>query len=382
MNEKDLAWIGLALLPGTHPLLRTRLVETAGDPLTLFESPGERLAGTQGISAELMERIGDFDWMARAKREIDISAKHNIHILTPDSPTYPASLHSTPDPPPALWVRGEPRAADQLSVAIVGSRAATPYGLEVAAEIAAGLASKAVAIVSGLAVGIDAAAHRAALEAGGRTIAFLGCGLDAPYPACNRRLMEEIVGRGAVFSEYPVGTRPERWHFPERNRLIAGFALGTVVVEANDQSGAFHTANAALNLGREVWAVPGRVTSRTSLGTNALLRDHAAGVARHAGDVLADLPWPWRGLVAGEAEQHDALPLADLPPDEAALLGRIGADEPVHVDRLARETRIPVGALLDALVRLEVRRLIRACPGGRYLRRKPSAPASASELNA
>jgi len=382
MNETDLAWIGLALLPGANPLQRARLVEAAGDPLTLFENTGERLAGTQGISAELMERIGIFDWMARAKQELDISIKHNIHILTPGSPAYPTSLLTTPDPPPALWVRGEPRATDQLSIAIVGSRAATPYGLEVASALAAGLAAQAVAIVSGLAVGIDTAAHRAALEAGGRTIAFLGCGLDAPYPACNRRLMEEIVGRGAVFSEYPVGTRPERWHFPQRNRLIAGFALGTVVVEASDQSGAFHTASAALDLGREVWAVPGRVTSRTSLGTNSLLRDHAAGLARHAKDVLDDLPWPWRGLVAGKAEQQAALPVAGLPADEAELLGRIGADEPVHIDRLARETRLPVGALLDALVRLEVRRLIRACPGGHYLRSQPSAPAPGSGATA
>ena len=377
MNESDLAWIGLALLPGASPLQRARLVEAAGDPLTLFESSGERLAGTQGISAVLMERIGSFDWMTSAKREIDISIKHNIHILTPDSPSYPAPLLSTPDPPPALWTRGQPRSEDQLSVAVVGSRAATPYGKKIATEIASGLAAKGVAIVSGLAVGIDTAAHRAALEAGGRTIAFLGCGLDAPYPACNRRLMEEIVASGAAFSEYPVGTPPERWHFPQRNRLIAGFALGTVVVEANDQSGAFHTANAALNLGREVWAVPGRVTSQRSLGTNALLRDHAAGVARHAADVLADLPWPWRGMLAGEGQTHEALPVPGLPADEAAVLGRIGGDEPVHVDRLARETRIPVGELLDALVRLEVRRLIRACPGGRYLRTGPSAPAPA-----
>jgi DNA processing protein len=372
LTDSELAWIGLALLPKVRPTQRARLLEAAGGPLELFESPRGHLAPTDGIRSDLLERVADHPWREVAEREVGAAEDSGIHILTPDSNLYPARLLSTPDPPAALWVRGETRLEDELAVAVVGSRAASSYGLGLAQDLASALARSGIVVVSGAALGIDGAAHRGALGAGGRTLAVLGCGIDVAYPRRHRRLLAEIAGHGAVLSEYPRGTPPEPWRFPERNRLIAGLALGTVVVEAGERSGALGTARMALDLGREVWAAPGRTTSRTSVGTNALLRDGAAGVARGADDVIADLPHPWREMVAHPpATTAGPSPTAGLAEPEASVLARIGPDEPVHVDALARDTRLPVGALLDALVGLEVRGLIRACPGGSYLRSGP-----------
>lgn len=379
MDEIKLAWLGLAVHPGLRPNQRARLLEAAGDPLALFRADRARIEGFDGISPELLDRIDGYDWRCAAEREARIAKGKDIHIVTPEGNLYPVRLLSTPDPPASLWMKGTLLPSDDLAVAVVGSRNPTPYGLEKARELGRDLAAAGITVVSGMALGIDGAAHRGALEAGGRTIAVLGSGLDVCYPHRHRRLFTEIAERGAVLSEYPLGSPPEPWRFPERNRLIAGLALGTVVVEAGEKSGALRTARLALDLGREVWAVPGRTTSQASVGTNALLRDGAAGLARDAADVIADLPFPWSAEVRrepGRAIEAEAIP--GLRPEEAGVLARIGADEPVHVDALARETRLPVGALLDALVALEVRRLIVACPGGRYLRAAPPKGAAAT----
>src|SRR5712692_8771917 len=193
-------------------------------------------------------------------------------VLTPDDPSYPALLGAITSPP-TLWVRGELHSADALAVAIVGSRRSTPYGVEVAENLASELAARDVTIVSGLARGIDAAAHRGALGAGGRTVAVLGNGLDVIYPPENRGLAIEIERAGALVSQFPPGTLPLPHNFPTRNRTLAGLALGVVVVEAAERSGALITAGFAADLGREVFAVPGRITSEASRGANRLIQD-------------------------------------------------------------------------------------------------------------
>jgi DNA processing protein len=196
------------------------------------------------------------------------------HRLAPDDPRYPGGLAEL-NPAPSLWVRGALEDHDTLAIAIVGSRRATPYGLEVAAMLARDLAARGVTIVSGFARGIDSAAHRAALEAGGRTVAVLGCGIDVAYPPENRRLADEVAARGALVTQFPPGTAPLPYHFPTRNRTLAALALGVVVVEAAERSGSLSTAGFAADLGREVYAVPGKITSPTSAGVHRLLRDGA-----------------------------------------------------------------------------------------------------------
>src|SRR5690349_15136070 len=215
--------------------------------------------------------------------------------LTAGHPRYPAAL-ATLAPAPALWVRGALDPTDALAIAIVGSRRATPYGLEVAARLAGDLAARGVTIVSGFARGIDAAAHRAALEAGGRTLAVLGCGIDVVYPPEHARLAESVAARGALVTQFAPGTPPLPYHFPARNRTLAALALGVVVVEAAERSGSLSTAGFAADLGREVFAVPGKITSPTSAGTHRLLRDGARLVEDWT-DVVQELPNAWRRRV-------------------------------------------------------------------------------------
>jgi DNA processing protein len=284
--------------------------------------------------------------------------------LRPTDDGYPIQLREIPNAP-TLYVRGSVGREDAFAVAIVGSRRATPYGLSVAGTLAGDLARRGVTIVSGLARGIDTAAHRGALGAGGRTLAVLGCGLDRVYPPENRALAAEIAGRGAVLSQFPPGTPPLARHFPERNRLIAGLGLGTIVVEAAERSGALITAGLAGDLGRLVFAVPGPATAATSRGTNGLIRDGAT-LIRDWMDVVMEFPAMWRECVRVVA---DTPPTAAVTGDEATVLGLLG-DDPRSLDGLIVETGIGPGRTAVALTRLEVDGWVRPLAGRRYVRAK------------
>ncbi len=283
--------------------------------------------------------------------------------VAPGDEGYPLQLRELPDPP-ALYVRGAVRREDALAVAIVGSRRATPYGLSVAERLAGDLAARGVTIVSGLARGVDSAAHRGALAAGGRTLAVLGGGLDRVYPPENRALAAAIVERGAVLSQFPPGTPPLAHHFPERNRVIAGLGLGTIVVEAGESSGALITAGLAGELGRLVLAVPGPITSEMSRGTNGLVRDGAT-LIRDWMDVVDELPMVWRECVRVIA----SVPTPDVMPrgDEGVVLNLLGED-PVSIDRLIAAGGLGPGRTSAALVALEVTGWARQMPGQRYVR--------------
>jgi DNA processing protein len=289
-----------------------------------------------------------------------------ITHLEPADPRYPALLASVPSPPP-LDVRGTLEPADALAVAIVGSRQATPYGLEVAGMLAADLAARGVTIVSGLARGIDTAAHRAALAAGGRTLAVLGHGIARVYPAENRRLAEAIAAHGALLSQFPATIGPLAHHFPARNRTLAGLALGVVVVEAAERSGALITAGQAAELGREVFAVPGRITSAESRGTNGLLRDGAMLVA-HWTDIAAELGEPWRSMIAG-APARDGQEGAPPAPgsDEARMLELLSVDEAQHIERLIARAGVDAARAGTALIALELAGRARQLAGQRWL---------------
>ena len=297
--------------------------------------------------------------------EIDISEelaaveRAGVALLQPFDGPYPALLRETPDPPLVLYSRGDVERLSLPAVGIVGARAATRYGREVCTELAGDLSLSGVCVVSGMARGIDAAAHTASVGNPGGTIAVLGSGVDVPYPKENADLWKRIGEDGLLLSEHPPGTPPVASHFPVRNRVIAGMAAGVVVVEAAERSGSLITARLANDLGRDVFAVPGSVRSEASKGCHALLRDGAI-LCRGAEDVLTEL-FPSVGGVSSRVSGGPA-----LEGEAARIVAAMAGDEAWDADDLAEATRIPIGALLAVLFDLEARGVLRCLPGGLY----------------
>jgi DNA processing protein len=313
-----------------------------------------------------------------SRDEIERARRLGVEVLTPSDPAYPPLLEGSADPPKALFVRGGLGADDRLAVAVVGARRATPYGLELATRLGRDLAAAGFTVVSGLARGIDAAAHKGALSGGGRTLAVLGSGVDRIYPEEHEALAGAIVaGRGAVLSEMPLGTAPLAGHFPKRNRIIASLSWATVVVEAANGSGSLITANLALQEGRLVFAVPGLVGEPNADGTNALLRA-GAHCCRGAEDVIEDLGPQVVEAAAGIAAQRvaaagfgtaeeDGASIAALSDAERTVLGALSKTRGIDVDALGRKCGLPPGTLQAALLGLECRGLAWTIPGPRYL---------------
>lgn len=284
--------------------------------------------------------------------------------LGPRDARYPALLAAIPVPPD-LWVRGTLVPDDALAIAIVGTRRASPYGIAVAERLAFDLAARGITVVSGLARGIDAAAHRGALAAAGRTLAVLGNGVDVIYPPESRTLAEEIAARGALVSQFAPGTAPLAWHFPARNRTLAALALGVVVVEAPERSGALITASQAADLGREVFAVPGQITSPASQGSNALIQD-GAKLIRSWQDVVQELPDEWRRAVRAPSPDAEVeAPAVDS--DEGRVLALLRADEPQHIEMLITRTGSRPGRVAAALIALELNGRARQLDGQRWV---------------
>ena len=316
----------------------------------------------------------DFHSVEPADEAMNIT-RERIRTETGSAPTqitlgdtaYPANLREVPAPPERLYVRGALAQDDALAIAIVGSRAATPYGVAVAERLGADLAARGVTVVSGLARGIDSAAHRGALRAGGRTIAVLGSGVDVIYPPENRPLAGEIEKSGALVSQFAPGTRPLAGYFPARNRVIAGLSLGVVVVEAAEKSGSLITAGLAGEMGREVMAVPGPLTSPKSVGAHRLIQDGAALIQGWE-DVRGQLPLRWRDRIRAlplHGEAHgEPLPEADT---DANLLLRIIGEEPVGIDSIIEKSGMAVGRASALLVTLEVEGRIRQLDGKRFM---------------
>ncbi|HOB86096.1 MAG TPA: DNA-processing protein DprA [Bacillota bacterium] len=316
-----------------------------------------RLAPLKGVEGKVAEERKTID----PEREWEKLMASGIRVLSISSPAYPFLLTQISRPPVLLYCRGPLEDLDNPAVALVGSRRCTVYGKELAYRIARDLASAGVTVVSGLALGIDAAAHRGALAASGKTVAVLGCGLDRCYPFENRRLMEEIMEAGLVISEFPLGAKPLPQHFPRRNRIISGLALGTVVVEATLKSGALITANYALEQNREVFAFPGSVNSPYSKGPHALIKE-GARLVESAEEILEEL-----SLEPLPAEAAAAAGAADLLPEEKALLEKVPYS-PRHVDEILRDCGLPperVGALLTSL---ELKGFLRQMPGKYFYR--------------
>lgn len=337
--------------------------------------------------------------VARERRRLPSGTVAGAHLVRREDEDYPAQLRPSAVAPSVLHVRGALRAEDALAVAVVGSRQATSYGIEMAERLAADLAGRGVTVVSGLARGIDSAAHRGALRAGGRTIAVLGSGVDVIYPPENRRLAADIVTSGALVSEFAPGTPPLAHHFPLRNRVIAGLALAVVVVEAAERSGSLTTAAWAADLGREVMAVPGRATSSVSRGTHRLIKDGAALVESWE-DVVSQLPAPWRACVLAEPGassatddldtsgrrdslahgQQAARPGGDggQPADRQVEDGEDGEDnqrllraigeDPVTIEEVIERSGVAAGRAAALLLTLELEGRVRQLTGKRFVR--------------
>jgi len=324
------------------------------------------LAGL-GLPAGIVRSIARGECFERAGREKERVRRKGYVLLTIEDPDYPSYLKEIPGPPGVLYCEGRTASLRQPSVAVVGSRRPTFYGRAVAENLARGLASRGCVVVSGLAVGIDAAAHRGALGEG-ETVAVLGCGIDVRYPRENRSLAREIAEKGAVVSEFPLGTKPERGNFPIRNRIISGLSLGVVVVEAAAKSGSLITAGFALDQNREVMAVPGNITSDASRGANRLIKE-GARLVENWEDAAAGLPAPWAEKIlaekSGKAENSRVL-LSDA---EKNLLELIPADGVIEADELLEKTEHSVPGFLALLLELELKGVIIQHPGRLFQRR-------------
>jgi DNA processing protein len=366
LDENARAQILLALTPDVGPILRTRLIERFGDATAVFAASEDQLQSVQGIGPKISRRILGARHEVQLDAQLAIAREHGLTILLPEWPGYPRSLREIPDPPGVLFVRGAMEAADALAVAIVGTRRATHYGKQQAERLAAGLARAGLTIVSGMARGIDGAAHRGAISAGGRTIAVLASGVLNPFPPEHVKLADEIASQGAVVSEAAPTMPPLAGMFPQRNRIISGLTLGTIVVEAADRSGALITARHAMEQGREVFAVPGQVDSPGSSGPHRLLRD-GAKLVRCVDDVLEELG-----------------PLAEAAPDRRGGDLRIAAELKLNnlehavlqaiepsgsmLDEVAEACDMPIHRVLSTVSVLESRRLVRKLGGNRVAR--------------
>ena len=360
-------WVGFSLIPGVGRA-RFALLEGYFGSLerAWLSSPAELRAA--GLDSRTVSAVGVFRLRIDLDREMERLHRHRVAALTWRDPAYPRRLQEVDDRPPLLYVRGRLEEEDEWAVAVVGTRRATVYGKQAAETIAADLARNRVTVVSGLAKGIDAVAHRAALEAGGRTIAVMGCGLDMVYPADHLKLAQAIMERGALVSEYPLGTKPKAEHFPRRNRIMSGLSLGVLVVEAGDTSGALITANLALEQNRDVFAVPGSIFSSVCRGTHRLIQD-GAKLVRDAKDILEELNLT---AAAQQLELKEMVPVTDT---EAILLKHLST-QPTPIDEVGIQSGLPMPAISSALALLELKGLVRQVGGMNYvLAREAQAPA-------
>jgi len=374
MPSRRRSWVAVGLLLSAHPRLKGRFHPEKVLADGLIEQGVPPDLGEEFLRPEEGRAIftGTFpDW---ADKEILASEKAGVAIVTYENPAYPPRLRNLPDPPPFLYVRGELPVGD-AGVAVVGSRRATPYGIKVAGDLGRGLARAGLVVVSGLARGIDTAAHRGALAGDGRTVGVLGSGIDIVYPKENRRLFDQVAGQGALVSEFPLGTPPHAHHFPVRNRVIAALSEAVVVVEAARDSGSLITARlAADELGLPVAAVPGPVTSRTSVGCNDLLYDGATPV-RDVLDAIDLLPPGHREAARSAWQRGEVRPASGggrhgLPRETERVLLALSLETARSLDELASSVRLAPGALLGHLLELEIRGLAARLPGGLFVRKQ------------
>ena len=370
-------WVELNMTPGIGPRAAAKLLERFGSAEAVYSATRAELEQLR-LVPEATDSIIARDLRPRAEAEIATVRKLGGDILLLDDGVYPSSLREIYDPPIVLYVKGAwSECLDQPCIGLVGSRRCSTYGQNSALMLARDLSQRGVTIVSGFARGIDAAAHRGALEAGGRTVAVLGTGLDEIYPRDHAKLAAQILAQGgALVTQFPLKTPPVSENFPYRNRIISGLSLGIVVVEAAENSGSLITARLAIEQNREVFAVPGNITSRNSFGTNYLIKGAGAKLVQQWQDIAAELPQQIAAkllppAIKKEQTISDRLSLVPegMSAPETSVFKLLTPDSPAHVDWLVEKSKLPVSQLNSALLSLEIRDLIRALPGRCFVRR-------------
>lgn len=378
MDESVLYWMALGKVEGLGVRGAHSLVRRFGSPQAVYAASLTDLESC-GTPARVARDIFAQKGRAEAEKEINSAGKQGVRVIAPSTEDYPPLLRQIADPPLVLYTRGE---ASRLSyhahaVAMVGTRRPSAYGSSVAHRLAGDLAQRQVVIVSGLARGIDSASHRGALEAGGQTVAVLGSGLDVIYPRENKKLAEKVIENGALVSEFPLGTPPVPENFPIRNRIISGLSLGVVIVEAAEYSGSLITARLALEQNREVFAVPGNITSPQSFGPNLLIKQGAKLVDQWL-DVIEEFPASIRMQLfpaekASEKaalESNATLPFAEsLSGDQKAVFGALRVDQALFVDAICGSVALPQPRVLTALLGLEMGGLVKQLPGMNFVRK-------------
>ena len=371
------AYIALNMVDGVGPVRVRALRDRFGEPQAILSASKGELMQVEGVGEEVARSINSWREKVDLDAELQRIEKAGVRVVTRDDPEYLKNLREIYDPPLVLYVKGILTERDALAIAVVGSRRTTLYGQDMARKLAFQLARIGVTVVSGLARGIDTAAHNGALQAKGRTIAVIGCGIDVMYPAENKKLADEIVEKGgAVVTEFPFGVQPDRQNFPMRNRIISGASLGVVVVEANLKSGALITANQAGEQGRQVFAVPGRADSILSKGAHKLIKD-GAKLTEDVEDILSEfeylLPKTARESAELGLEGGGTKPALQLSETEEKVMAQIGKEE-VAIDEIIRASGLTTACVSATLLALEMKRLVRQLPGKQYVRNAALGP--------
>ncbi|MBU1615340.1 DNA-processing protein DprA [bacterium] len=352
-------WVALNMVKGLTPLNRKKLLDRFHSPQRVLTASFKELSE---VSETAAKKIVEQREGLRVEEEISLAKDRDVKIVSLEDEMYPANLKAIFDPPIVIYLKGEIKKEDLIAISVVGSRMATLDGRLTAERFSSSLALMGVTVVSGMARGIDSAAHWGALKAMGRTIAVLGSGLDVIYPPENRRLFEEIAKNGAVISEFPFGAEPKGYNFPQRNRIISGLSLGVVVIEAASKSGALTTANLALEQGREVFAVPGRVSSRQSKGTNRLIKE-GAKLTESVDDILEEFEF-LKDRLGRQGKEEKRIGLFG---EEKKVYDLLSKEEPMHIDILTNKSGLSPHQVASTLMGLELKNLIRQLRGKMFV---------------
>lgn len=359
--KRDINLIALCSSPYVGPVTIRRLVRAFGSPEAVFRTRPDQLSRVDGISDKRAKWIAEFRGWDALMADIERVEADGVGLVFHGDDNYPVALYDLgQDAPPLLYVKGDVRQEDRFAIAMVGSRKSSDYGLAVTGKMSADLGRSGMTVVSGMARGIDAAAHRGAMKSGGRTFAVLGSGIDVIYPPEHKGLMDKIAASGAVITEFAPGTPPFKENFPRRNRLISGLSMGVMVVEAAPRSGSLITARYALEQGKEVFAVPGDIMSRTSAGTNDLLKQ-GAKLVTGAADVFEELAPVLKGFIKSSVDA----PAPDLTGQEKAICDMLSG-APTHVDEIARASSESVSKVLATLLGLELKGVIKQMEGKKF----------------
>lgn len=357
------AMVALALVPGVGSGRLRALMSRMGSAQAALGASAAAIASVPGVGRDLATQIAAADCGEAVEKQFAHAEEIGAEMVALGDANYPFLLRQIDDPPAFLWMRGRLPVAEEpaRALAVVGTRRMSPYGLRVTGELTEALVREGFSIVSGLAYGVDAAAHQAALDAGGRTIAVLGSGIDRVYPARHRRLAEDLIATGALLSEYPLGAPPDGPHFPRRNRIVSGLALGALIVEAHEEGGALITARLALEQNREVFAVPGSVHSPSSAGVHRLIQKGEAKLVQRVEDILEELE------IAPGAASAPAKPAPALDPEETVLCRALAAAaEPLHINTLCLTAKMDPAAALARLLDLELKGVVKQMAGKKF----------------